>query len=50
MYLDGILFTDENHKKVIIGHVSKYEHRIARDIEGNPQSMKQGGILIPKKN
>jgi len=49
MQLHDIFFTDENHKKVVIGHIAKYELRIARDHLGNPQSNKKGGILPPKK-
>ena len=50
MELHGILFTDENHKKVVIGHISRNEYRISRDNDGNPQSIENGGTCNPKSN
>ena len=46
IYLDGIAWFDENHKKVILGFTSKIEHRISRNPEtGVPCSPEDGGIF-----
>jgi len=48
MHLDGIVWWDEHHRKVILGHVSKYENRVAVDAHGVPTAVSDGGVL-PKK-
>ena len=48
LYLDGIVFWDEHHRKVRLGHASKYETRIRRDGDGN-YATKEGGGELPKK-
>ena len=44
LYTKGIAWWDEHHKKVRLGHSSKYEGRVARDAQGNPCSPADGGV------
>jgi len=48
IYLDGIAWWDENHKKVILGHTSKTEYQVCRDSEGRIASEDNGGTFTPK--
>ena len=51
IFLDGIAWFDENHKKVVLGFTSKIEHRISRNpLTGLPCRIEDGGILPEKKN
>jgi hypothetical protein len=43
--LHAIVWWDEKHKKVILGHTSKYEVRIARNAAGDYCGVSEGGIL-----
>ena len=48
MNLDGIVWWDEHHRKVILGHVSKYENRVSMK-DGVVTSPAEGGVYPPKK-
>jgi hypothetical protein len=47
LYLDGIAWWDEHHKKVILGHTSVNETRIYRNDAGIPTLPSDGGTLAP---
>ncbi|KAJ1425187.1 hypothetical protein B484DRAFT_398025 [Ochromonadaceae sp. CCMP2298] len=46
----GIAWWDENHKKVILGHTSKYEVRITRNPFDNEPTPWQFGGIVPDKS
>lgn len=49
--LHALVIFDENHKKCILGHSSKFENRIHRnDYDNAPTDPKFGGKLPPKKD
>ena len=43
--LHEVVFSDENHKKCVIGGYGKYEMRVYVDEEGAPTLTKEGGRL-----
>ena len=47
MYIDGIVWWDEHHRKVILGHMAKTENRIAM-VDGVPTSPQDGGTFAEK--
>ncbi|KAJ1421305.1 hypothetical protein B484DRAFT_465573 [Ochromonadaceae sp. CCMP2298] len=50
-FVERIAFWDENHKKVMLGHTSKWENRIARNLPcygKEPTSVLFGGVLPAK--
>ena len=49
LHLHAIVWWDEHHKKVILGHTSKHEYRVRRDGAGKPASAAAGGVLPPAK-
>ena len=46
--LDALVFWDEHHRKIILGHVSKIETRISRNEIGEPCSERNGGNYPPR--
>ena len=49
MHLDGIVWWDEHHRKVILGHVSKFENRVAM-LDGVATAVGEGGVLPAKSH
>ena len=50
LFLDGVAFWDEHHDKIRLGHVSKYETRLARDpATGNIALPDDGGEFPERK-
>jgi hypothetical protein len=49
LYLDGVVFWDEHHRQVILGHSSREETRISRNELGEPCSVKNGGVFPPRR-
>tara|TARA_B100002003_G_C14141283_1_gene548788 strand:- start:608 stop:2329 length:1722 start_codon:yes stop_codon:yes gene_type:complete len=47
MYIDGIVWWDEHHRKVILGHMAKTENRVAM-LDGTPTAPKDGGTFPDK--
>ncbi len=47
LHLDAIVFWDEKHHKVRLGHASKHEVRIRVDANGVPSPEREGGVLPP---
>ena len=47
MHLDAIVWWDEHHRKVILGHVSKFENRVAMK-DGVVTALAEGGVLPAK--
>ncbi len=45
IYVHGIAFWDEHHKKCILGNTSTIERRVYHDEDGNPCSLEDGGFL-----
>jgi hypothetical protein len=48
LHLDGIVFWDEHHRKIRLGHASKHETRIRRNAQGKVAAAADGGTLPPK--
>ncbi|KAJ1382079.1 hypothetical protein B484DRAFT_461950, partial [Ochromonadaceae sp. CCMP2298] len=49
LWVHAIVWWDENHKKVILGHTSKYENRIAKNpFDKEPTPVQFGGVLAAK--
>ena len=49
LHLHAIVWWDEHHKKVILGHTSVHEYRVRRDSAGKPAPAAAGGVLPPAK-
>jgi hypothetical protein len=47
--VDAIVWWDENHKKQVLGHTSKWENRVARNaFDNEPTPIEFGGVLPAK--
>ena len=49
LFVDGILFVDEHHQKVVVGSNGKHECLVSRDEDGLPKSIQEGGKFPPPK-
>ena len=49
LFVDGILFVDEHHQKVVVGSNGKHECLVSRDENGLPKSIQEGGKFPPPK-
>jgi hypothetical protein len=47
---DAIVSWDENHKKVVLGHTSKYENRVARNPFDNAPTPVEFGVILAEKS
>lgn len=48
IYLDGVVFIDEKHKKCVLGCNSKYEVQVACNPAGQPTLEEHGGVFPPR--
>jgi hypothetical protein len=47
--IDGIVFWDEHHRKIILGSAGEYQHMISRNENGNVTAPENGGVFSKEK-